>query len=395
VIEHIEIEGFKSLRKVSLDLGAFNLFIGANASGKTNFFDALRVLQGIGYGFTIDEIFNGKPKGAASEAWDPIRGGSANAATVDNTGLSGAEIRFAVRANDYGVPGPELRYAISMTPNPPAVAHESLFSGETTVFDTSQWGLNYPQPALALDRRRLPEITQEQQIKMWGLRADTLAKMRSFCKVLSDVQLLNPQPTVLRGYSTAATARRMGEHGENFATLVKRIMSSEGAPEAYTSWLKGLTPAEFDEVKTLEGAMQDYVFALRKNVKDFPASVLSDGTLRFAALVAAFFQPELPHLLLIEEIENGIHPSRLQVLLELLKSQSGHPLPQTFATTHSPLVLAWLDEADYKTTFLCRKNEETGETTITPLAQVPRFVELARNQHASDLFAEGWMESAL
>ncbi|MGO9258917.1 MAG: AAA family ATPase [Bryobacteraceae bacterium] len=172
-------------------------------------------------------------------------------------------------------------------------------------------------------------------------------------------------------------------------------MSSEGAPEAYTSWLRGLTPSEFDDVITLPGAMQDYVFALRKNVKDFPASVLSDGTLRFAALVAAFFQPEPPHLLTIEEIENGIHPSRLHALVELFKSQSGHPLPQTFATTHSPLVLAWLDEADYKTTFYSHKNEDTGETTITPLSEIPRFVELARNQHASELFTEGWMESAL
>ena len=75
MIEHIEIEGFKSLEKVSLDLGALNIFVGTNASGKTNFLEALRVLQGIGYGYTIDEIFNGKPKGANSEVWEGIRGG--------------------------------------------------------------------------------------------------------------------------------------------------------------------------------------------------------------------------------------------------------------------------------------------------------------------------------
>jgi AAA15 family ATPase/GTPase len=61
VIEHIEIEGFKSLEKVSLDLGPLNIFVGTNASGKSNFLEALRVLQGIGYGYTIDEIFNGRP----------------------------------------------------------------------------------------------------------------------------------------------------------------------------------------------------------------------------------------------------------------------------------------------------------------------------------------------
>src|SRR5580698_3306438 len=76
VIEHIEIEGFKSLEKVSLDLGPLNIFVGTNASGKTNFLEALRVLQGIGYGYTVDEILNGKPKGANTEVWEGIRGGS-------------------------------------------------------------------------------------------------------------------------------------------------------------------------------------------------------------------------------------------------------------------------------------------------------------------------------
>ena len=76
MIEHIEIENFKSLQKVSLDLGPLNIFVGTNASGKTNFLEALRVLQGIGYGYTVDEILNGKPRIGNSEAWAGIRGGS-------------------------------------------------------------------------------------------------------------------------------------------------------------------------------------------------------------------------------------------------------------------------------------------------------------------------------
>ena len=70
MITEISISGFKSLQDVKLKLGHLNLFIGTNASGKSNFFDALRVLQGIGYGFTIDEIFNGKPKSSGSDVWN-------------------------------------------------------------------------------------------------------------------------------------------------------------------------------------------------------------------------------------------------------------------------------------------------------------------------------------
>ncbi len=76
MIEQITIKNFKSFKDVTLKLGPLNIFIGTNASGKSNFFDALRVLQGIGYGFTLSEILDGKPKSATSEVWEGIRGGS-------------------------------------------------------------------------------------------------------------------------------------------------------------------------------------------------------------------------------------------------------------------------------------------------------------------------------
>jgi hypothetical protein len=82
LIEHLTIQGFKSFERVELKLGALNFFIGTNSSGKSNLFDALRVLQGIGYGLRVDEIFNGKPKSGNSEVWEPIRGGAANAGLV-------------------------------------------------------------------------------------------------------------------------------------------------------------------------------------------------------------------------------------------------------------------------------------------------------------------------
>ena len=67
MIENIEIENFKSLRRVSLKLGALNLFLGGYSSGKTNLLDALGMLQGVAYGCNVNEIFNGMP--AKSVQW--------------------------------------------------------------------------------------------------------------------------------------------------------------------------------------------------------------------------------------------------------------------------------------------------------------------------------------
>ena len=144
-----------------------------------------------------------------------------------------------------------------------------------------------------------------------------------------------------------------------------------------------------------QGALGEPLFGLREGGKVFPALVLSDGTLRFAAIAAAFFQPDMPDLLTIEEIENGIHPTRLRLLVELLRTQSKNGRPQVIATTHSPVVLSWLKESEYQTTFFCSRDEETGASIIRPLSEVPRLLELVKKQPLSDLFAEGWLESAV
>ena len=58
-------------------------------------------------------------------------------------------------------------------------------------------------------------------------------------------------------------------------------------------------------------------------------------------------------------------------------------------------MLAWLQEEEYETTFFCRRNEQTGESEIRPLTEVPRLMDVVGKpgQHLADLFAEGWLEA--
>ncbi len=406
MITHIEIEGFKSFQKVSLDLGALNIFVGTNASGKSNFFDALRVLQGIGYGYTIDEIFNGKPKSAKSEVWDPIRGGSANAGFLrGNQGGGGKLVRDIVKLK-VRIESPEvsepLTYAVSIASRGGVLRRESLLLGEAKIFETTH---TTRSPTISVDYYGEGRPSNERfektrpvlhQLLNYRRASEQHRDLIETCtRLLGNAQFLNPAPSILRDYSAAPVVKRIGERGEGFAALVKSIMADEDVGDAYLSWLKELTPVEIDTVIILQGAIQDSLFAIKRRGLTFPAPVLSDGTLRFSAIAAAFFQADMPETLLIEEIENGIHPTRLRLLVELLKSESENGRPQVMATSHSPLVLAWLDENDYKTVFLCQTDEKTGASTITPFASIPGLIELAREQSVADLFAEGWMETAL
>lgn len=403
MINRIVIDNFKSLQRVDLTLGALNLFIGTNASGKSNFFDALRVLQGIGSGFTISEILDGKPKSATSEVWDGIRGGSAKACFADGNGSGEVSLTVSGKLGER-----TWEYMISFLPADGKVTQERLnvdgdiYNSDAVtknltsdpVFEVRYYGgKKGRQPHLKFERSR-PVLGQFARGNGKWSKADA-ENAAEIATLLANTQRVDPMPSLLRGYSQAHQIQRMGEHGENFAALVKTLCQDAKTKDAYLSWLRQLRPAEVDDVGTLSGAVGEPLFMLREGGKEFPAPVLSDGTLRFAAITAAFFQPDMPGVVTIEEIENGIHASRVRLLVELLRNRAASGKTQIMATTHSPIVLAWLQDAEYKTTFFCKRDEATGESKFCPLPQVPHFSEVVKKQPISDLFAEGWLEAAL
>ena len=409
MIERIAIENFKSLRQVDLRLDRMNLFIGSNASGKSNFFDALRVLQGIGNGFTISEILDGKPRSATTEVWEGVRGGSAGARHAGAP--ADAEIALAVQGHlDAGAR--RWEYTIAFDPAEGKVTRERL-AVDGDLYDSAPVKVNQrSEPVLKVryyrgDKGHPPPLTFERSRPALGqftrsnggsviksAHAEAAAKV---ARLLANMQRIDPSPVVLRAYSQAQQIARMGERGENFAALVRTIEKDAAAKDAYLSWLRQLRPSEVDDVGTLSGAVGEPLFMLKEHgrAQPFPATVLSDGTLRFAAITAAFFQPDMPDVMTIEEIENGIHAGRVRLLVELLRSRAAAGATQVMATTHSPIVLAWLTEAEYASTFFCKRDEATSESHICALPDVPHFMEVVRKQPIADLFAEGWLEAAL
>ena len=340
MLTKLHIRNFKSLRDVELCLGRLNVFIGANASGKSNVLDALRVLQGIGNRYSLSEILNGKPKSATNAQWEGIRGGSAN---VSFDKKPDTPVRFGVTAKG----APAIDYSFAFLPDTCKMADEYFSPMHDKLF-----------------------------------------------QLLANVQRINPSPAILGQYTQLQHTERMGEQGENFAGLVKTICDDPESKAAYLGWLQHLRPDRIEDMGVLEGAMSDLMFYIEERGQKFPAPVLSEGTLRFAALAAAFFQPDMPAAITIEEPENGIHPSRLRLLMELLREQSARTGTQVFITTHSPVLLDWLQPEDYAHTFFC-KRENSGESQVRSLADIPLFNDVVKQAPLGELFSEGWLEDAL
>lgn len=221
MIERIVIENFKSFRKIDLKLGNLNIFIGANASGKSNFFDALRVLQGIGYGFTIDEILNGKPKSASGVEWESIRGGSLRALFQNGSNQDGL-CTFEVKLKTDS----DADYRIAFSPEQGRVSEEKLkcpFDVYDSNPDAAPKIANRPNdPGLtaryfAGTRGRQPHLSFEKNrpiLHQLGRKTECTEKDRQMLEkvalALSDMQRIDPSPAMLRDYSRAHQIGRMG-----------------------------------------------------------------------------------------------------------------------------------------------------------------------------------------
>jgi energy-coupling factor transporter ATP-binding protein EcfA2 len=505
MISELKIRNFKSLESVDLKLGHFNLLVGTNASGKSNFLDALRFLQGIANDFTLDEVLNGKPQTTTSVKWDGIRGGSrlvafrapdgtsASAISIEVTqptlagnssltySLEAAPLTGKLVYETIGIDGgrhwpesdtsvghplaeaypsdyessviPRLVYLVKIGTISSTIEQELAKNESQRALIEQQMAKNeslralidqritsaetnlksrLAHPDLAGNLKHLQDLEGESRNKSAQIRAHfaqvralwdsyvqqipaLLSKVQIDASIieddsfqnltqeadrildlLKDIQSIDPRPDVLRKYSKSGTISRLNEHGDGFAGLVQRINETPETKRALLEWLKELRPDEIEDLITIRGAVDDLMVAVQEGNKQFPAEVLSDGTLRFIALAVAFFQPSMPKILIIEEIEKGLHPSRLRLLLELMRSQSKRTGTQVFATTHSPTLLNWLTEEDRRTTFVCTRDAESAATRMRSLSEVPNLEELIKkNYNLDQLFEEGWLESVL
>ena len=121
---------------------------------------------------------------------------------------------------------------------------------------------------------------------------------------------------------------------------------------AFLNTLRALGPRQFEVVEKALRTMMPNVDGIETDVSDLgevdlhlresgvaiPARVLSEGTLRLLGLLALTGADEAPSLVGFEEPENGVHPRRIRMIAELLKTRSGLGPTQYIVTTHSPIL---------------------------------------------------------
>lgn len=317
LLERIEIEGFKSIRELELELTALNILIGANGAGKSNFITMFQLLN---------EMLERRLQ--------------------VYTGRIGAESLLYFGAKTTS----EIRVELTFTTDEEAMfnGYEAIWepsNDDTLIFTEENYWLHdrsqYARPLvqhLGSGHRETRLFDKSSEVP-YRLIVDYVID------ALESWKLYHFHDT-----SAEAGIKRMGDiddnamlrpDASNLAAFLYRLKEKETAFYDRIVKTVRLVAPFFDDFILRPSPLNPEKIRLewreRNSDTYFNAHSLSDGTLRFICLATLLLQPELPSLILIDEPELGLHPYAITLLANLL--QSAAEQTQVIVSTQSvPLI---------------------------------------------------------
>ena len=398
MITSLRLVNFKNFADETLRVGPFTVLVGENASGKSNIRDAFRFLHGIGRGYTLAEIFGGKHEAG----WKPIRGATDEVIRFGQPSLSLC-VKFRVENRRFN-------YAIKVRRDKTRlgtfrVAREELNADGRPIYTTQLNSLAH-RDAICLRlgdtdniiavRPDQPALTQIQSypLVIWHDQ-DYGNLVAQVIGVLANIRFLELSPEQMR-VPAFPDATVLGDGGENLPTVLAEICIDPRQQEILAEWLAELTQmdvAGFEFLRDPSGRV--HLMICEANGRKVSAYSASDGTLRFLAMLTALLGTNPSGIYFFEELDNGIHPNRLWLLLELIEKQTAKNGIQVITTTHSPDMLALINDKTFENTSVTCRLEDTDDAVIRSVASLPNAQKLRRSQGLGRLHTSGWLEDML
>lgn len=151
---------------------------------------------------------------------------------------------------------------------------------------------------------------------------------------------------------------QLASDGANVAEyLIDLRERSAAAFEEVTYALQYVLPYASDvEPKVLDaGILRRSYVQLLEDRYEIPGWLMSSGSLRVLPLIATLLDPDPPPVVFIEEVENGLDPRTVGLVVDLMRSAAQSGRTQVIATTHSPYLLDMLDLDDV---LLCERGDK-------------------------------------
>lgn len=410
MLTRLALDNFKNFKKAELRIGELTLLVGTNASGKSNLRDVFRFLHGISRGYSLADIIGEKWGEGGVLQWRGIRGGVREASYPGEQGF-----QVSVEAE---VQGQKLSYAIGVdvgdNGRPPRVVGESVKrSRYSSVFDSHpsddppDQGSDPTYMFVRLPRdsrnrkhgKRLQFISGQPVLTQIVEHREASKVIKGYCETvissLASMRFLDLSVDAMRLPSLPGQVV-FGDRGENLSSVLHAICSDPQRKNVLLKWIQELTPMDAVDFEFPPDQTGRILVALVEgNGQKISAYSASDGTLRFLAMIAALLGPEPARFYFFEELENGIHPTRLHLLMQLLENRTRGGMIQVIATTHSPQLLAILSMKSLENSSLVYRLEQTPDARIKRILDIPTAIDVVKQQDMAKLLSSGWLEDAV
>jgi predicted ATPase len=334
LIKQLSVQRFLSFdhNGIDVEMRDLNVLIGPNGSGKSNFLEVLAVLQG-----------SPKSFGARMKQLGPLRDWAWRATQASGPSSITTQL-FDAKSRS------ELAHVIlfDLENESCTIISESVLSpetnptgnrapyvyklevGEYTLWDSQGKSETFPAQNLERGESILSQV-RDPSGRYSFLRAlqtgyDSMRLYRSWG--------FGPSASVRRAPPTDLRVDHLTDGAENLALKIKQMYGGikRDLVEHLGDFIHGV-----ESIKTLDKDKSIQLLLDEGNGREIPATRLSDGTLRYLALLAILLDPEPPSLIAIEEPELGLHPDVLPGLGKLIKKASSRM--QIVITTHSQILL--------------------------------------------------------
>ncbi|MEV7418641.1 AAA family ATPase [Streptomyces sp. NPDC089919] len=358
MITTLAVENYRSLRKLVVPLGRLTVVTGANGTGKSSLYRALRLLADSARGGAVAAL--AREGGLPSTLW--AGPGTSGAALRRGDAPVQGTVRQGPVSLRLGFAGDEFGYAVDF--GHPVPVPESLFDLDPEIKRECTWSGPVLRPAAVLSDRSGPAVRTRTADGGWHRTQNALRPYDSMLSELADPQLapdllaLRERIRSWRFYDHVRTDAEAPARRSRIGTRTP-VLSADGSdlPAALQTIREVGDHHALDEAvdagfpgSRVEIANRDGRFELELHqhglLRPLTAAELSDGTLRYLLWTAALLTPRPPALMVLNEPETSLHPDLLEPLAALILTAAVEV--QTVVVTHSlPLARALAADAPH------------------------------------------------
>jgi predicted ATPase len=218
-----------------------------------------------------------------------------------------------------------------------------------------------------------------------------------FEKQLANILFLDPVPARMRDYSFISDKQLTGD-GRNLSSVLYHLWNENDVLKTeLLTFIQSLPEQDIKAIDFLQGPRNEVMVQLIETFgsieRKINASLLSDGTLRVLAIASALLSAPEGCMVIIEEIDNGIHPSRAKRLLESIDSIARKRKLVILISSHNPALLDALPVSTIPSVVFCYRDKIDGNSKLVSLQDISDYPELIAQGTLGDLVTQGLLEN--